>query len=177
MEKQKLVYEVDWLIKRIYEESDKLLNKVTDTTRFEDRCIKDVGHYLSLDKDNTKNKNHLIWLINRKVKEALDNYKKEDREYISDVVSTEGFEEEIEFEPEDVLANVEDEVITKEMTALLAQDDHHKKLILGNWLIGNTNNADISRSLARTFGGNEKSHRVSIYRFRESCREQLATAI
>lgn len=177
MEKQTLVYEVDWLINRIYEESDKLLSRITSTERFEERCIKDIGEYLYLDKGNAKNKSHLIRLINRKVKEALESFKKEEHAYFSDVVEGEIFEDEIEFEPEDTLASVEGEVVTKEMTALLAQDDQKVRLILDYWMIGNTNNAHISRSLARTFGGNEKSHRVSIYRFRESCREQLSTAI
>jgi|SRR5699024_6098210 len=177
MNKQALVYEVSWLIDRIYRESDKLLDKITDTTRFEDRCIKDIGEYLSLDEGNVRNKDHLVWLIKRKVKEATDNYKKEDNEYFSDVVSMEAFDEEVEFEPQDVLANVEEEVMAKETAALLAQDDCRDKAILNYWLIGNTNSAHISRSLARTFGGNDKSHRVYVHRFRESCRNQLETAV
>ena len=178
MKNAMLVYEMDWLIQRVYRESDKLLTKISDTARFEERCIEALGDYLSLKKENRKHKKHLLVIISRKVGEALNSFRKEESVTFSDV-SPEPDEDgdEMEFEPEDVLANVEGEVVTKEMTALLAQDDHRKKVILGNWVEGNTNYADISRSLARSFGGNRESHRKYIQRFRKECHEALAVAI
>lgn len=177
MEKDALVYEIDWLLDYIYKESDKLIHKITDTTRFEDRCIKEIGEYLSIDDSNKHKRRYLIRLVNRKVKEALDNFRQEESELFTELSSYNKEEDEMEFEPEDVLADVESEVIAKEMTALLAQGDHLLEEIVGYWAIGNTNNASISRSLARTFGGNAESHRRRINRFRHDCRKHLSAAV
>lgn len=166
-----------WVFDEISKVSDKYHHMVTDPTKIEDRCIRQIGHYLMADENNHKNRKHIKLIIHREFIERMNYSKREDSIKFSELSDCNDNDEETEFEPEDVLANVEDKVLAKEMTILLAQDDHQKKMILGYWLIGNTNNALISRSLARTFGGNEKSHRVSIYRFRESCRDQLATAI
>src|SRR5699024_12243784 len=74
--------------------------------------------------------------------------------------------EDIEYEPEDVLANVEKEVLMKEMTDLLAQGDHRKKVIFGQWLNGASNYAEIARLLVQTLGGKEETHRKAIKQFR-----------
>lgn len=179
MKKQELVYEINWLIERVYRESDKLLNKISDTSKFEERCINSIGEYLSLSEDNKRNKRYLIRLIDRKVKEAISttSFSKEESIYYEDTIFRTGYDEdEIEFEPEDPLARVEDEVIANETIALLAQDDRSEK-VLEAWSIGNTNSSEISSSLARTIGGNPESHRKFIQRFKIDCREKLATAI
>lgn len=177
MEKEILVYKIPWLLDRVYRESDKLLCKITDTTRFEDRCIKGLGEYLMICENNKHNKRYLEHLIIRKVKEAEENFKKEDSVRFSEIEVDEEISEEIYFDPEDVLANVESEVMQKETAALLAQGDCKKTKILGYWLIGNSSSTHISRSLARTYGGNEESHRKYVQRFRKSCAEHLSTAI
>src|SRR5690606_30666633 len=101
----------------------------------------------------------------------------EESELFTELSSYNKEEDEMEFEPEDVLVDGESEVIAKEMTALLAQGDHLLEEIVGYWAIGNTNNASISRSLARTFGGNAESHRRRINRFRHDCRKHLSAAV
>ena len=176
MENIKVVYEISWLINKVYRESDKLIGKITDTSKFEDRCIKDLARYLNLDKSHRKNKRQLIRIINRNAGEFISTYRTEKSISFS-VISNYDEEDEdkqLEFDEVDVLANVESDVIAKEMTALLAQDDHRKKVILGNWILGNDNNSDISRLLAQTFGGNEEAHRKFIQRFRKDCRESLS---
>src|SRR5690625_1545173 len=116
-----------------------------------------------------------MWLIGRKVKEAEESFRKEESTLFSGMTS-ETSEGEIEFEPLDVLTNVESEVLTKETIALLTQDDRSKK-ILEAWSIGNTNNTEISRMLTHTLGGKTESHRKFIQRYEKDCREKLATAI
>lgn len=87
-------------------------------------------------------------------------------------------EEEVEYEPIDVLADVESEVINKETVTLLAEGDCRRKKVLEGWALGNTNDSQISRSLARSFGGNADSHRKFVQRFRTSCQDKLrATAV
>lgn len=177
MDKIKKVYEITWLIELIYRESDKLLTKVVDPTQFEERCLKDIGEYLSKCDSHKNNKKHLIRLVKRKHAEALRRHKKEESYNIPDINYVNEDGDEVEYEPVDVLADVESEVMAKEMTALLAQDDHRKKVILGNWSKGNDNNTDISRLLAQSNGGNIERYRKYIQRFRAECREILATVI
>lgn len=177
MNKEKLVYEIDWLVEYIYRESDKLIHKITDTTIFEDRCIKDIGNYLAMDEKNRRNKNYLIRLVKRKVQEAENGFKKEESDLLSDYTYIDDDGDERELEPEDVLANVESEVITKETIDLLAQGDRRKTKILEGWAIGNTNDKQVSRMLAHTLGGTIESHRKYIQRFRNKCGEQLSAAV
>src|SRR5690625_302917 len=177
MNKEKLVYEIDWLVEYIYRESDKLIHKITDTTIFEDRCIKDIGNYLAMDEKNRRNKNYLVRPVKRKVQEAENGFKKEETDLLSDYTYIDDDGDERELEPEDVLANVESEVITKETIDLLAQGDRRKTKILEGWAIGNTNDKQVSRMLAHTLGGTIESHRKYIQRFRNKCGEQLSAAV
>ena len=177
MREIELVYKEKWIIESIYRESDRLANKVTNTNHFEDRCTKDVAQYLSLDKNNRNNRSHIMYLIKRKVWEAENKFRKEESINFSNLTNENDEEEQPEYEPQDVLTNVESEVMQKETAALLTQGDCRKEMILGYWTIGNTNDKHISRSLTRSMGGNAESHRKYIQRFRKSCRKQLSTAI
>lgn len=176
MENILVVYENDWILERVYTVSDRIRGRITDQTLFEERCIKRVADYIAVKEENIRNRRYIEKLINEVASAVIGRNKNEHATIFSELSTEDDEEDEIEFEVEDVLADVESEVMVKEMTALLAQDDHSKKLILGYWTMGNTNNAYISRSLARTKGGNEESHRKAIQRFRKSCRE-LLTAI
>jgi len=62
-----LVYENKWIIESIYRESDRLSNEITNTTTFEDRCIRDVAQYLALSEENKENRKHIKRMIGRKV--------------------------------------------------------------------------------------------------------------
>ena len=177
MENQKLVYEIPWLINSIYKESDRLATLVVYTEDFEERCIEYIGQYLRLSPKNKENKRYLMRMIKRKSKEVREEYAATNSINMSELEIEDDYGDRTEFEPMDVLANVESEVIAKEMTALLAQGDHLLEEIVGYWAIGNTNNASISRSLARTFGGNAESHRRRINRFRHDCRKHLSAAV
>ena len=173
MENQKLVYEIPWLINSIYKESDRLATIVVYTEDFEERCIGYIGQYLRLSPKNKENKSYLMRMIKRKSKEVREEYAATNSINMSELEIEDDYGDRTEFDPMDVLADVESEVIAKEMTALLAQGDHRKKEILGYWSIGNTNHALISRLLAQTLGGNKESHRKAINRFRKDCHEYL----
>jgi len=171
------VYKNKWLIDRIYFTSDKIRGKVVDQTLFEERCINRVGEYLLKDVNNIKNFNYIMRMINEVACSVINRNKNEHAEYFSSLTKYDDGGGEIEFEPDDDLTDVESEVIEKDMVALLAQNDHKKLKVLEGWQIGNTNDKQISRTLARTFGGKSESHRKFIQRFRDSCRNKLNTAI
>src|SRR5690625_1135804 len=172
-----IVYENDLIIRRIYEVADGLRTVIVDQTKFEERCINRVARYLNGDKSRTSHRNYIERLIQQEASDYRRRGKKEDAELFTTLATFGDDGEEIEYEPEDVLADVEGEVIAKETAALLAQDDRRKELIVGSWTIGNDNNSEISRLLAQSIGGNSESHRKFIQRFRADCREMLATAI
>ena len=171
------VYENDWIIRKVYEVSDGLRSLVADQTKFEERCINKVAEYLSGDKERINHRRYIERLIYREASSYKDRGKKEDAELFTTLATFGDDGELIEFDPEDVLADVEGEVLTKETVALLAQDDRRKELIVGSWKLGIDNNSEISRLLAQSIGGNPESHRKFIQRFRADCREMLATAI
>lgn len=171
-----IVYENRWIIEKIYEVSDKVRHKITDQVRFEERCIERIGSYLVKEPDRINNKAYIIRLIREVAKASTVLFKKDDAKLLSDMVMVEDDGDEVEFEPVDVLGNVESEVIVKEMTALLGKDGR-RKAVLEAWTIGNTNDKSISSTLGRTLGGNQESHRKFIQRFRKECREQLSAVV
>lgn len=172
-----VVYQESWIVSRIYQVSDEMRTKISDQTKFEERCIGKVAEYIKGDRNRLKHRRHIEWIIQREAHDYLSWAKREHANLFVDLTIEEDQdygEEEIEFEPEDVLANVLSDVLTKETTDLLAQGDRIKKEIVGHWAIGNSNVASISRMLAHSFGGNEESHRKSITRFRRNCRQVLS---
>jgi len=172
MIRQKVVYEIPWLIERIYRESDKLLRSITEPSRFEERCIQDIGEYLLKNGNNIANKRYLIRMVKRKAEEARRMFKQEESDYYQGIIAVNDDGDEIEYEPIDELGSVESEAMVNEMTALLGKDGRCKA-ILKAWTIGNTNDRQVSGALGRAFGGNPESHRKFIQRFRNESREQL----
>lgn len=174
-----IVYENGWVINRIYEVSDRIRGTLRDQTLFEGRCIGRVGEYLSKGPERVKHKRYIERMINEVATSVIERNKNEYAELFSTLSAEQEDAEgqEIEFEPLDVLANVESEVIVKETIALLAQGDRKKSMVLQSWADGNDNITSISRTLASTFGGNTDSHRKSVNRFRTECRKKLTTAI
>lgn len=175
-----IVYESSWVIDRIYEVSDSIRERLTDQTLFEERCITRVGSYLKGDPTRINHKRYIERLIGEVASSVMERNRNEHAELFSTLTAEQGDQEdgdEIEFEPEDVLANVESEVIQKETIELLAENDRRKKKILESWSLGNANGSQISRSLARSLGGDETAHRRYIQRFRNACRDTLSQAI
>lgn len=169
-----LIYQRKWIVEYVYYLSERERNNITDTSRLEDLIFGRIARYIKGDERKLNHSNIIKKLANQVVKQVRDDYKNESYELFEEISTKNNEGEEIEFEPMDVLADVESEIIAKEMTALLAQGDHRKKVILGSWMDGNDNNSEISRLLAQSVGGNTESHRKYIQRFRNDCYEYCA---
>src|SRR5699024_4869903 len=155
---------------------ESIWHKVPDVTSFEHTCYVTIGKELT-ERVVESVEGLASHVANRAAARHVNRSRYEQPSLFSELESEVREEsEEMVFEPEDVLADVESEVIQKEMTALMAQGDQRKMMILDYWTIGNRNNAHISRSLARTIGGNAEAHRKAIDRFRKDCRK-LFTAV
>ncbi|MDH6597583.1 hypothetical protein [Bacillus aerius] len=156
----------------IHHESERIAGSVPDQTSFEQRTLLSVGYWLDRYRENGRDKRALIQRI---IKRESITYLKQTKRAAA--LSIEGMRDggNISWEPKDVLADVESEVLLKEKTALLAQGDLRKEMILTNWSRGCTNNTEIAMLLARHFGGNIEGNRKYIQRFRLKCQRELAS--
>lgn len=156
----------------IHHESERIAGSVPDQTSFEQRTLLSVGYWLDRYRENGRDKRALIQRI---IKRESITYLKQTKRAAA--LSIEGMRDEgqVSWEPQDVLADVEGEVLLKEKTALLAQGDLRKEMILMNWSRGCTNNTEIAMLLAQHFGGNIEGNRKYIQRFRLKCQRELAS--
>ncbi|HEX3072387.1 MAG TPA: hypothetical protein VHP30_02125, partial [Ignavibacteriales bacterium] len=151
--------------------------KLTDLDRLENDILNYVGAYLLQNEANSKNKSFIKKLIYRRASASVKRNQKERIVHFADL----GFEDDsgeiVEFDPVDVLANVDArDVITKETTTLLAKDDRRKEFVLNAWLAGFSNDSELSFVLADEFKDTQPSgHRSFIKRFRNDCRTSLSS--
>ncbi|WP_258395196.1 hypothetical protein [Bacillus pumilus] len=146
-------------------ESERIAGSVPDQTSFEQRTLLSVGYWLDRYRENGRDKKALIQRI---IKRESIKYMKETRKRVVIAIDD-------SWEPQDVLADVEGAILLKEKTALLAQGDLRKEMILKNWSRGCTNNTEIAMLLAQHFGGNIEGYRKYIQRFRLKCQRELAS--
>ncbi|MGD6975981.1 hypothetical protein ACQKKC_01595 [Bacillus altitudinis] len=149
----------------ILRESERIAGIVPDQTSFEQRTLLSIGYWLDRYRENGRDKKALIQRI---IKRESIKYMKETRKRVVIAIDD-------SWEPQDVLADVEGAILLKEKTALLAQGDLRKEMILKNWSRGCTNNTEIAMLLAQHFGGNIEGNRKYIQRFRLKCQRELAS--
>lgn len=167
-------YKHPWVLSEIYKAVSNIGSRVVNTERVESRIMNHVGQYLLANKANVKNRRYVRRLIYQEIHFALHRLKREHAEHIVDLNTNDEEGQAIEYEPEDVLANVGSaELEIKETITLLAKDDRKRKLILTEWMNGNWNDTNISSILADTIGGQVQSHRKFVQRFRIECRTAL----
>ncbi len=149
--------------------ADEIWYKVPNVTSFEHSCYVAIGK--AIEKGSVESMEGLaVYIAKRTAGRHVNRTKYIAPESFSELESeVREDSEEMEFDMIDVLADVELEAILNETTDLLAQGDRLKEEIVGLWVLGNENDASISRSLARTFGGKAESHRKRITRFRQDC--------
>lgn len=126
-----------------------------------------------------ENKGSFERLVTQSLNEGLRRFVKR-RKYNRDDLRSISYqfsdsEDSLEETYKDVLANVEDDVVIKEIAALLAKGDRRKLAIINAWLDGLGNDSKLSLLLAQQFGGKPESHRQAIKRFRSECQVSLAT--
>lgn len=177
MENLVKVYERQWIVDHIYSESDRVRNKVTNIDSMEREIFRRVSRhiedYLQSNEDIYAHSRIIRKKIGEVIKKHSDDRRNQYYEVFTQYETIDEDGETLEFEPVDVLANVESEVIKKETASMLAQGDRRNEIIVENWLLGNTNGKNISHSLARTLGGKPESHRKYIQRFRQSCTSKI----
>lgn len=167
-------YKQPWLLREIRKAVDAISSRVSNTDRVESRIMNHVGQYLLVNANNIQNKRYIRRLIYQEVHYALHRVRKEQATHLEDLTTSNEEGQAVEYEPVDVLANVASgQLELKETITLLAKDDRRRKMILTEWMNGNTNDSDISSILADTLGGQARSHRIFVQRYRIECRTEL----
>lgn len=167
-------YQNEWVMSNLRRAINSISHQITNTNNVERRAIIQVGKYLAKDEKNKNNKKYILRIIYREVNQALQRNRREYAEHLADLATCDDEGQAIEYEPEDVLADINSaELEIKETITLLAKDDRRRTTILTEWMNGNTNDTDISSILADTLGGQARSHRIFVQRFRIECRTEL----
>lgn len=186
MEKENLIYVEEVMkhpriVSMVERKSAELVNQMLDVTCFEYECYVDIGRNLLAKDEHKSVENLAIYHIRRKAAKYLrrSNYKNPDSFEELAFQNDEGSE--VDFEIEDILANVErlleEREEEKEMTALLAKGDRRKKLVITAWMNGQTNDLELSDTLASVLGGQAESHRKFIQRYRNGIKKTMPVAI
>lgn len=172
MENLILVYKHKEALRYIRENVDRVSHVITNIEKLEKEIFYQVSKYLALGK---KSISQIRWIVNREISSALKKFGKQDKINFSNILEENDFGESLEFEPEDVLANVEEPILEKssirERIRSLAATDS-EEFVLNAW-IDEKSDSEIARELALRFGGNSRSLRIWVQRFRTKCQERL----
>lgn len=167
-------YKERWVTDTVRRAVETVAHKIVDTARVERRAMRQVGQYLARDAGNKNNRRHITHLIYREINASLTLYRREQAGHLADLTSNDEDGQAVEYEPQDVLANVNSgNLELKETITLLAKDDRRRKMILTEWMNGNMDETNISSILADTLGGQARSHCRFVQRFRIECRAEL----
>lgn len=151
--------------------------KVRDITSFEHTCYVNIGKEIS-NRPVKSIKAMAIHYIKRAEAHHVKKSKYQHFTYFDDLTKPGDEGQAVEYEPRDDLAIVgSGRLELKETITLLAKSDRRRELILTEWMNGNTNDTDISDTLARVLGGQARSHRIFVQRFRTECRTAITVAI
>lgn len=147
--------------------SERLINKI----------IRKIKKYIEDDESRAQHKYVLYRIITKEISQAYKERRKEHEVISIHNLLHNDFGESLEFEPVDALASVEEPMIekssVKERIRSLGATDS-EKFILNAWIEDkDRSDVDIARELALHFGGNSRSLRIFVQRFRKKCRERL----
>lgn len=175
MDKLKIIYQESWLVQYVYKKVDEVSHLITNTEKLEDNIYQELkSYYRSREKRSIK---RIKYIVDREISQAKKRYGKQNTIVFSDLaVANDYGESELDFEPVDALAGVEDTAINKfslieKVTALASSD--RELFVLKAWSNG-FSDSEISTALASRFGGNPNSLRVFVNRFKVRCRTQLS---
>lgn len=175
MDKLKIIYQETWIVQYVQRKIDDVSHLITNTEKLEDNIYEELKSYFrSREKRSIKRIKHII---DREINQAKKRYGKQKTIVFSDLaVANDNGESELDFEPVDALAGVEDTAINKfslmeKVTALASSD--RELFVLKAWSNG-FSDSEISLALASRFGGNPNSLRVFVNRFKVRCRTQLS---
>lgn len=173
MDNLKIVYEDIGIMRYVRKKVDEVSHIITNIEKLEFRIYEQLESYLQHRK--TPSRKRIMYLVDREIDFVKRMCRVEKSVQFSCITSVNDFGESVEFEPEDLLAQVSETAIQnislKEMIARLATDDR-ELTTLNAWANG-LNDMQISETLASLFGGKSNSHRRFIQRFKAKCQRKI----
>ena len=153
-------------------------HEITYIDKLEHRIFTQLSRYYN--KRQKRSFKCIRYLVDREIKYVKSDYRLQKSISFMSILPRDDYGEQQEFEPIDVLADVEDTAlrniksssIRKKITGLASSDS--ELFVLNAWSQG-LNDLQISKELAFRFGGNPKSLRIWVQRFRTRCQRKLAT--
>jgi len=150
-----------------------MARKVRDVTSFEHTCYVNIGKEMAR-REVKSIKAMAIHYIKRAEANHVKKGKYKHFTYFEDLAKTGSEGQAIEYDPLDVLANINSRQLElKETITLLAKDDRRREYILNAWAEGYTDDTEISHILADVFTGKSTGHLSFIKLFRKTCRAEL----
>lgn len=172
--KQSECYKHPDIIREVFNSTNRVASLISNTARLENDILNDIGIYLLKDPDNYRKRRYIRRIIHSKISVAKRRNRREHAEHLADLTSSNEEGQAVEYEPEDVLANVNSRNLEFEETiTLLAKDDRRREIILNAWADGYTDDTEISHILADVLTGKSTGHLSFIKRFRKECRAGL----
>lgn len=172
MQELTIVYRDRSIMTYVQQKVSEISHIITNTCKLERRIYSQLAAYYATGKSGYR---HACRLVNREIKLAMNQYRKQNTVSFDSIVSKNDFGESLKFEPRDALAGVEESVIEKsslnEKIRSLAATDL-EKFVLNAW-IDKKSDSDIAKELALHFGGNSRSLRIWVQRYRTKCQGRL----
>lgn len=166
--------------KMIHQMSEYNRNRLNQAD-FEDECFKIIEDtVMRFEAEKGDLPQLVVNFIKRRLGRSTKRYSKKTKadEYVTVPMvhneNTDGF---TEYEIQDDLAIVENEILYNERITGLAAGDSRKLAILNTWSEPEYNDSKTAEELALQCGGKAESHRKFIVRFRSECKKALACAI
>lgn len=165
------------IYKKIVSEVDKHDALISCSDRVINKIIRKINRYIKEDESRAQHKYVLYRIITKEIAQAYKEKKKEHEVVPIHNLLHNDFGESLEYEPVDALASVEEPLLEKsslneKIRSLAATDS--EKFVLNAWIEDKDRpDTDIARELALRFGGNSRSLRIWVQRFRTKCQERL----
>jgi len=150
---------------------------ITNIEKLEFSIYKSIGEYIVFQNERNISFRRVKLLTEKKIAEAYKKYRIQKTTSYSDLAITNNFGELLEYEPEDEVTDVGQDVLERTIEsslkgkiARLASDDF-EEFVLQSWMLGDSD-IEIARELALRKGGKVPSLVVKISRFRERCKKR-----
>lgn len=177
METLEIIYNDSKVINYLRRKVDDVSSLITNVEKLEQRIYNQLVKYYEF--KTKRSFARIRYLIDREIDFVKKEYRLQESTVFSSLAITNDFGESQEFEPHDILANVEDAAILsverasiRKKIAGLASNDF-ENFTLNAWATG-MSDSEISRTLASRFGGKFDTYRKNVQRFRAVCQRKLA---
>ena len=175
MEHLEIIYLDNSVMSFIRGKVDEVSHLLANTARLENRIFKRLNRYYKHQEQSKRSIKRIKQIVHEEISDAFKRQRVERAIRFDEIEITNGFGEPIEYEPKDVLADVEGAAINNSLAKKiigLASDDR-ERFTLNAWQNG-YNDLEIAKELALLYGGKIEGHRSFIKRFKADCRLAVA---